>query len=443
MLPSIPVTFVSARRRRFCALACAGLFLACLFRYSVSYDPNDSVRRKEEMPRVAINLHETGQFANPFFPLDTGPTAHLAPAIPVFLALVINTFGEKAAGIYAFKLMAAVIVAIQVALFPIFSSRLGMGQLNGFVGGCIWILAKPTLVFSWEAYYAALLIAVTCCVFRWYLDCEAHGARKVAWMLGGLMGLSILTIPTFALVLAAWLAWEIWQRKLTFIKTSLLPLALLPAFIISPWVIRNYFVFHRIIIRDNAGLELSESNNDCAQFSLRRNMDSGCFAHVDPNGGAIEARKVLELGEPKYNDLRLREAFHWISSHPARFLKLTGMRFIAFWFPTENGTVHYTGSGRRLERVLIYLLTLLSLNGLVILYRRDFKSAAVCMSCLTLYPLIYYLVQFVDRYRYPIMWLTFLLGTIPITRYANSKLLVDDPSFERPPGASKDITPQV
>jgi hypothetical protein len=443
MLPPSPVTFVLARRRQLCALACVGLFLACLFRYWVSYDPNDSVRRKEEMPRVAINLHETGQFANPFYPLDTGPTAHVAPAFAVFLALVINTFGESARGIFAIKLMAVLIVAIQVALFPLFSSRLGMGQLNGFIAGCIWILAKPTLVFSWEAYYSALLIAVTCCVFRWYLDQEARGARRAAWILGGLMGLLILTTPTFSLVFVAWLAWQIWQRKLMFIKTSLLPLVLLPALIISPWIIRNYFVIHRIMIRDDAGLELSASNNDCAQFSTRKNMDSGCFDNVNPNGSAIEARKVLELGEARYNDLRLREAFRWIASHPAHFIKLTGMRFIAFWFPTDSGTIHYTGSGRRLERVLIYLMTFLSLNGLVILYRRDSTSAAVCMSCLTLYPLIYYLVQSVDRYRYPIMWLTFLLGAFPITRYVSSKLILDDSCFDRTSGSSKNIAPSV
>ena len=99
------------------------------------------------------------------------------------------------------------------------------------------------------------------------------------------------------------------------------------------------------------------------------------------------------------------------------------MRLIAFWFPTESGSIHYAGSGRRLERVVIYLMTLLSLEGLVILCRLDVKSAAVCISCLALFPLIYYIVQFIDRYRDPIMWMTFLLGAVPITRYIGSKLV--------------------
>ena len=60
-------------------------------------------------------------------------------------------------------------------------------------------------------------------------------------------------------------------------------------------------------------------------------------------------------------------------------------------------------------------MTLLSGPGLVILYRRDVKSATLLISCLTVFPLVYYIVQFEYRYRYPIMWVTFLLGAVPIT----------------------------
>jgi len=68
-----------------------------------------------------------------------------------------------------------------------------------------------------------------------------------------------------------------------------------------------------------------------------------------------------------------------------------------------------------LERFVIYLMTSLSTVGLVILFRRDFKSAVVCVSCLAVFPVIYYFVQYQDRYRYPLMWLTFLLGALPIS----------------------------
>ncbi len=232
------------------------------------------------------------------------------------------------------------------------------------------------------------------------------------------MGFLILTSETVAPIYATWLAWEVWRHKYAFFKRSLLPLVFLPVAIVAPWTIRNYLVLHSfILIRDNFGLELSVSNNDCARFGIRRSEETGCFDNVHPNKSVNEARRVIDLGEVKYNALRLREALRWISSHPARFVKLSIMRFVAFWMPMEAFTIH-DSSGRRLERVTIYLMTLLSLAGLVILCRRDIKSAAVLISCLSVFPVVYYIVDFEYRYRDPIMWVTFLLGAVPISACA-------------------------
>lgn len=414
------VKFVAARRRECCAVACIVLFLASLSRYWVHYDPSGSFLREGECARLAHNLYEKGEFANPFLALHTGPSAHLAPVFPTFLSLLMRLFGDKGTGLYAVELAGALTLSLQLALYPIFSRLLGMGASNGIVAASLWIVAKPKLVYGWEALYAAILVAVACCAYRRYLDSRMQrDTSRLAWLLGGVMGLSILTIPTTVSLFAVWLGSEMWRRKAAFFRECFLPLVLLPAMVATPWVVRNYLVFHRFVfVRDDFGLELSVSNNDCAQFSIWRNSVSGCFDAVHPNRNVNEAKKVLELGEPEYNKRRLLEALQWISGNPARFIKLDAMRIIAFWMPTESGTIHYAGSGRRLERVIIYLMTVLSGAGLVILYRRDIRSAAVCMSCLAVFPLVYYVVQFEYRYRYPIMWLTFLLGALPVTACA-------------------------
>jgi hypothetical protein len=201
------------------------------------------------------------------------------------------------------------------------------------------------------------------------------------------------------------------------------------------------------------------SNNDCAQFGISLNNISGCFSKVHPNVNLNEAQKVTQFGEVEYNKEKLRDSLRWIVHHPARFAQLSAMRFVAFWFPNESGKLFRiaqthqrpitlpplgasaandfkteqssslaTGmrnpdgsvdsgnrESRKFERIVIYLLTLLSGVGLMLLRRRDFQSMGVCLSCLLFFPLIYYFVQFEDRYRYPIMWVTFLLGALPIT----------------------------
>jgi hypothetical protein len=409
---------VRDRRRMFFLLACIALFFAALSRYWVSYDPTDSVIQEPESFRLAHNLYETGKFANPFAALDTGPSAHLSPVFPSFVALLMKVFGNGSAGIYAIRLAAALVLAFQLALYPVFSRILGMGGINGIIGASIWIVAKPRIVYNHEELYVAILLALACCGYRRYLDEEGQRRGRLAWLLGSLMGCLILTNQTVAPIYATWLAWEVWCHKYGFFKKSLLPLVLLPLVIIAPWTIRNYLVFHSFTpIRDNFGLELSVSNNDCARFGISANERNGCFDKIHPNKSLNEARKVMELGEIKYNALQSREALGWISSHPARFIKLSIMRLIAFWMPTESFDIHYT-SGRHLERVAIYLITLSSVLGLLILCQRDGKSAAVLISSLTVFPLVYYLIQFEYRYRYPIMWVTFLLGAMPATAFA-------------------------
>jgi hypothetical protein len=128
------------------------------------------------------------------------------------------------------------------------------------------------------------------------------------------------------------------------------------------------------------------------------------------------------MGEPEYNDMRLREATTWIANHPKRFMELTAMRITAFWFPSETGTIHhYAGTGRRRERFIMYLMSLLSIGGILILYRQDINSFALSLFCLILFPLPYYTTQFLFWHSYPILWLIFLLGAFPITSYVGTR----------------------
>lgn len=419
-----PESFAWSRRSR--AVACAALFVASVARFWLPFDPKDTVPHDPESVRLARNLAERGEFSNPFVPLETGPSAHTAPAFPAFVAVLIRTFGEGSRGMYALKLAALILMCSQIALFPVVSGALGMGELNGVVGAVAWIYARVGIdkppgmpatpmygFFLWEAFWAAFLalVAVVCC--RRYLDSEPPGANRLAWLIGGLFGLLSLTSPVTCIVFLGWMGWVVYKERWKFLRKSNLTILLVAAVIATPWLVRNYLVFHRpVFIRDDFGLELSVANNDCASFGISQNIESGCFDKNHPNTNFTEAMKVLQYGEPKYNEVRLREAELWIETHPRKFLKLCGRRFMAFWLPPSMGI------GRRPERASVDAMTVLSLAGLVLLYRKDRQSAMMCVLCLGLFPLVYYFVEYEYRYRYPILWLTFLLGALPVTAFA-------------------------
>jgi hypothetical protein len=170
--------------------------------------------------------------------------------------------------------------------------------------------------------------------------------------------------------------------------------------VVSPWIIRNYVRFGTFIfVRDNLGLELYTGNNDCAAADLKANIRSGCHAQTHPNPTAAIAAQLATAGELPFYRAKLREALDWISTHRAAFLRLTVQRFRLFWFPDAD---------RIGESVLVWVITLLSFPGVFLVARENRCAACVMATAWLLFPLIYYLVPFEPRYRYPIYWTSLL-----------------------------------
>ncbi|MBV9671874.1 MAG: glycosyltransferase family 39 protein, partial [Verrucomicrobia bacterium] len=315
-------------------LACLLIFALALCRYWV-HDRTEAVRHDPESFRLARSIVEKGDFANPFVALDTGPSAHMGPVFPAFLALLIRLFGDGTGGMYAIKLSAAIVLSLQLALFPLFSRTLGMGALNGVIAACIWIASKTGYSYGWEAVYAAILLAGAVCLFRRCLDLPKSGSKKLYCLLGCVMGILMLTSPTASVILIGFVGLLLWRYRLSVLRRShVLLIILLPVLIATPWTVRNFLVFHHLIfVRDNFGLELAVSNNDYADFGEEQNFRSGAFVKLHPNRSLVEAEKVLAYGEVNYNQSKLHEALNWIETHPKKFMSLSWMRFVAFWKP--------------------------------------------------------------------------------------------------------------
>ena len=124
------------------------------------------------------------------------------------------------------------------------------------------------------------------------------------------------------------------------------------------------------------------------------NMANGCFQSKHPSFSGKESQLVKDLGELKYDQQRMADAFAWIRSHPDRFRQLTVLRIIEFWFP----------DGLKETLFAFWLSTILFIPGLILMAKRR-EPVALFLLCVSLaYPLIYYIVISDDRYRYPILW---------------------------------------
>jgi hypothetical protein len=236
------------------------------------------------------------------------------------------------------------------------------------------------------------------------------GPWFLAFVAGLLWGILLLTDPSIGLVWLAWLALAAWHAHRFAPRASWLPALIVPVLIILPWTLRNDRVLHSpVLVRSNLGLELMVSNNSCASYSFLYNQESGCFGRLHPNQNLAEAQRVKELGEVAYNQAKLHEALAWMATSPGPFLKLTLQRIFSFWFPTpaiiEDGWGHC---------LLVCAMTVLSLAALPVLWRVSRTGFVLSLSFLLLYPSIYYFIQFDQRYRLPILWVTCFLAAVPI-----------------------------
>ena len=421
------------------ALLCLLLFAIGIARLRPNYDGSKQLPLHPEAIHLARSLAFHGQFANPFRLLDTGPSAYLSPGFPAFLALLIHMFGTGAKADYIFCFAAAAATAAELALLPALTSVMGLGSSLGIVA-CVIGLIPPILTFpEWEPAYAGLLIVLVT-ILWWLFLTNPEGSWILSVLLGVTAGTLLMTSATAFAVLAVWFGYFLWKfhgdtlRMRRFAVASLITIAML-----SPWTVRNYIAFHRFIpFRTALGLALASSDNDCASVGVRESETTGCFGEHSPNHNLKEAAQARVLGEAAYNAAKLHDALQWIVAHPRRFGALTLGRISAFWFPHETNSLlgELTAPrGRRRERFIIYLTTILSIFGIASLRKANPAACIVLGSWLLLFPLIYYIALFEDRYRYPVLWVTFILAAHPLclgARFFLAKLRESHPLQSAP-----------
>jgi hypothetical protein len=369
------------------------------------YSPSQQVQALGEPAHVVASLLYEGAFANPFGVLPTGPTAHVAPVFPFLQFLLIKIFGSGAAGWLALRCVPTLALGVQIASLPYFGRFLGYSAWTGVLASVFGLIVKPAKEELWEAHLAGVLCLLLTVLFcRWISGPRTLG---LAFAIGILAGFAFQAQPVFFLVYVAWFVWAVYSCAIP--KQFILVLGLCPIALCAPWAVRNFMVLDGAFgIRDNLGIELYVSYNDCAPYGVRESERRFCSPSLHPNASAAEAGEVRRLGEYPYNRDRFHRAGAWIIAHPSRTASLILQRIWFFWFPSDSGWGGYLSQRKRV--LASHAMTLASLAGFVLWFRRSPRTLGVMALWLSVFPLIYYVLQFESRYRYPILWITWVLA---------------------------------
>ena len=300
-----------------------------------------------ETGRIARSIALGQGFSSPFQP-GTGPTAWLAPIYPYLLAGVFRIFGVYTTG-SAIAILSINSVFSALTILPIFYiAKRAFGMKAALWSG--WLAAVLpyawywAIKWAWETSLATLLLACTFLLCmrmagiarienrRWYF---APRASASDWLLFGLLwGLVALVNPSLLQWLPLCGLWLlIKQMKAGHLLVLWQAIAAAAVFItvLSPWVVRNYLVFHRLIpVRGNFGAELRLGNAEDAVGLWRFWMH--------PSSNVLEFQKYKQMGEVAYVQQKRRDAMNFIRSHPELFATLCLRRAIYYWYGTPRDT---------------------------------------------------------------------------------------------------------
>jgi len=348
-----------------------------------------------EMVALGRNLAEKGSYANPFWVLNTGFTAANPPLYPIFLAVLIKVFRIPSLIVLAVTISNVVANAFIAALLPRVSGLFYGNVKPGIVASLFWLVSAQ-LMPSWDASFTAAGLLLFCLISASRLGIVTNSVSTL--FVGLFLSLLFLSNPSSLLISIPWILYLTLNRKVPWGQTLALIATLLAT--ISIWGGRNHVQLGAFVVRTNLGMTLYASNNDCAESSMIADESHNCFQSHHPNVSLSEALLLNMVGEVEYDRRRTADAGTWIKTHPDKFRALTMDRIREFWFPRLQE--------RPFKASAIWVVTILSIPGLIVMICRRERITLFVIPVLLLYPLMYYVVVSDVRYRYPVLWLSLL-----------------------------------
>ncbi len=249
------------------------------------------------------------------------PTAFHPPGYPLILSFIVMMGG----GIVAARLIN--FLALFASMFCLHTILKHRSYRIAPLFSIFLILGYPVLFYTAGTLYPQTLGAFFFLVSLMFYLKEPMSFRD-AILSGIFQGIAILTIPTFAFVPIFLLVFSFIFRKEVVRKTIVL--FVIVTLVVSPWMIRNYFIFGRFMLSSNFGVNFLLGNSPS----------------TTPNSGtlAVEGiRHILEqaqgLDEIQRDQFFTQQALRYIKENPLHYLKLYFLKVLNYFnFRNELAT---------------------------------------------------------------------------------------------------------
>lgn len=292
------------------------------------------------------------------------------PAYIFFIAAIYKIFGYS----YLYVYMAQSILGVVNTLLIYLIARNIFGERIGKISAASSLLYWPLTLYSGlllsEIVFIFFLLA-SIYVFIKGVDSNKPGYFAICGVLAALSALT-RSINLLWLILLPLIYVYFYRKNMKPCFKNILLFVVMFGVTLSPWVIRNYIMYHELIPVDSlGGVNLYIGNNEKA---------NGFFVQIDD--AEIQKR---HLSIPEYDQEMKSSAVNYIVSHPLKFLSLTVWRAFVFtifdfvevdWTITTYMNQHFLFQNNVWNLQIINLCLLLAgivMVVLLVLFRKTMK----------------------------------------------------------------------
>lgn len=343
------------------------------------------------------------------------PTAYWPPGWPYFLAGVVWLFGPS---LQAAEIVQAVLNACTAGVVFLIGRAIA-GTAQGLAGGIAYALL-PSAV-EWSATLASEPIYTLLWALATYIWLSQPTSKTIWYVLSGLLlGAAALVRPSALLFWIILLVYLLTlgkeRRRPARIVSSVGVTAICTLLVVTPLIVRNYHVFHTlVVVSNNGGVSLYQGNNPRA---------GGGYAELsDPLIAKLISDPRTEVQGDK---LAAQMAMQYIKSHPLHEVWLA-VRRVYRLYASDDLAIRFTFRSHHFREVhspppsdriataalaintaVYYGLMVFAIAGIALSIARARRDSTNPRWRLVLGMILYNTAIFatifgLDRYRYPTM----------------------------------------
>ena len=362
------------------------VFLSCLIlRIIISYNFGDKVLEYEWRTLVK-NLYYNETFAMRNFGELYVPSIWMPPVYGFFIYLHALFFGFN-------ENLPYYVIATQTfisSLTPIVFYKLLSLYFSKFLSalGSIIFGFFPLIVFaSSQISSVTLFLFLLLCFIYLILVLKNKSSIKEVFLIGFIAGILLLTRRDFLLIYLISITYAFFFFK---IKIRKLVLIFLISFLtISPYIIRNYIAFDKIIMHTGLGYNLWKA------YNLNAKIEGG---YEEPKNLITKLRSVKKNIFFRINEdeIYLNEAIKFIQDNPKKVINLFLDRMIAFYFyDWESTQKNYFNFFHLFPNLIIAVISLFGIS----VYNKKSKTLNYFFLLMLLIIFVYSVFALLPRYK--------------------------------------------